>query len=178
MSQGFCNKITLPLPVTKGGTGVTTSTGSGNTVLSTSPTVTTPNIVGTTAAGNASAGSVGEFVSSNVDFDAPVSVSNNTTTNVTSISLTAGDWDVWGNVGVSATTVPLLYAGISTTSVTFLDNSYLTAIQPLATSTWVSVPVSQIRVNVSSTTTAYLLVFATLTGTGNGSGNLCARRVR
>ena len=32
------------LPVANGGTGVTTSTGSGNTVLSTSPTLTTPNI--------------------------------------------------------------------------------------------------------------------------------------
>ena len=31
-----------PLPVLNGGTGVTTSTGSGNTVLSTSPTLVTP----------------------------------------------------------------------------------------------------------------------------------------
>ena len=36
--------ITGTLPVANGGTGVTTSTGSGNTVLSTSPTLTTPTI--------------------------------------------------------------------------------------------------------------------------------------
>ncbi len=44
MSQGFVNPqtITLPLPVSDGGTGVTTSTGTGSTVLSTSPTLTTP----------------------------------------------------------------------------------------------------------------------------------------
>ncbi len=36
--------VTGTLPVANGGTGVTTSTGSGNTVLSTSPVLTTPNI--------------------------------------------------------------------------------------------------------------------------------------
>lgn len=40
------------LPVTRGGTGVTTSTGTGNVVLSTSPTLTTPNI------GNATGGTL------------------------------------------------------------------------------------------------------------------------
>jgi hypothetical protein len=35
------------LPVANGGTGVTTSTGSGNVVLSTSPAITTPTITGT-----------------------------------------------------------------------------------------------------------------------------------
>ena len=42
--------VTGTLPVANGGTGVTTSTGSGNTVLSTSPALTTPNI-GTPSAG-------------------------------------------------------------------------------------------------------------------------------
>ena len=41
------------LPVTSGGTGVTTSTGSGNVVLSTSPTLTTP-LLGTPTSGNLS----------------------------------------------------------------------------------------------------------------------------
>ena len=43
--------ITGTLPVAHGGTGVTTSTGSGNTVLSTSPTLVTP-VLGTVAAGS------------------------------------------------------------------------------------------------------------------------------
>lgn len=42
--------VTGTLPVANGGTGVTTSTGSGNNVLSTSPALTTPNI-GTPSAG-------------------------------------------------------------------------------------------------------------------------------
>lgn len=40
--------VTGTLPVGKGGTGVTTSTGSGNVVLSTSPTITTPTLTGYT----------------------------------------------------------------------------------------------------------------------------------
>jgi len=44
------SSITVPVSVLNGGTGVTTSTGSGNTVLSISPVLTTPNI-GTPSAG-------------------------------------------------------------------------------------------------------------------------------
>lgn len=43
--------VTGTLPVANGGTGVTTSTGSGSVVLSTSPTLTTPAL-GTPASGN------------------------------------------------------------------------------------------------------------------------------
>lgn len=45
--------VTGTLPVANGGTGVTTSTGSGNVVLSTSPTLTTP-LLGTPTSGNLS----------------------------------------------------------------------------------------------------------------------------
>lgn len=44
MSQGFTSQLPIPLPVAQGGTGVTTSTGTGNTVLSTSPTLSVPKI--------------------------------------------------------------------------------------------------------------------------------------
>ena len=46
---------TQPIPITSGGTGVTTSTGSGSVVLSTSPTLVTP-ILGTPQSGNFSTG--------------------------------------------------------------------------------------------------------------------------
>jgi hypothetical protein len=45
--------VTGTLPVANGGTGVTTSTGSGNNVLSTSPTLVTP-VLGTPTSGNLS----------------------------------------------------------------------------------------------------------------------------
>jgi len=47
--------VTGTLPIVNGGTGVTTSTGSGNNVLSTSPTLVTP-ILGTPQSGNFSTG--------------------------------------------------------------------------------------------------------------------------
>lgn len=46
--------MTTPLTVAQGGTGVTTSTGSGNTVLSTSSTLTTPTITGASISSMAS----------------------------------------------------------------------------------------------------------------------------
>ena len=57
--------VTGTLPVANGGTGVTTSTGSGNNVLSTSPTLVTPNLgtpsalVGTNITGTAAGLSIG-----------------------------------------------------------------------------------------------------------------------
>lgn len=44
MTQGFTSQLPIPLPVAQGGTGVTTSTGTGSTVLSTSPTLSVPKI--------------------------------------------------------------------------------------------------------------------------------------
>lgn len=44
MSQGFTTPLPIPLPVNQGGTGVVTSTGTGNTVLSNSPTLSSPLI--------------------------------------------------------------------------------------------------------------------------------------
>ena len=53
------SKITTgTLPVTRGGTGVTTSTGTGNVVLSTSPTLVTPNIGAATATSVSSTGAI------------------------------------------------------------------------------------------------------------------------
>ena len=52
-SVNLATQVTGTLPVANGGTGVTTSTGSGNTVLSTSPTLVTP-ILGTPTSGTLS----------------------------------------------------------------------------------------------------------------------------
>ena len=48
--------VTGTLPVANGGTGVTTSTGSGNVVLSTSPTLTTPTLAAATMTGDLALG--------------------------------------------------------------------------------------------------------------------------
>ncbi len=104
------------------------STGSGNFTGSTSAGFITPTlgaasatsisfsstseIIGTGTNDNAASLSVGEFSSSIISFASAVSLTNNTTNSIATISLTAGDWDVWGNIG---------FTGNSGTKVTSLD---------------------------------------------------------
>ncbi len=181
MSQGFTNDITIPLPVSQGGTGVITSTGSGAVVLGTSPDITTPNIIGVTNASSASAGSVGEFVTSNIPYASATSFVDSISKNVTSISLSAGDWDVYGNVTFNQNIgASQCFAWISTLSASFPDNSLIagTGVTTAAIVN-IAVTVPVVRLSLSSTTTVYLTGYSTFTsGTSTGCGTISARRVR
>ncbi len=75
-------------------------------------------LVGTNTNDSANAGNVGEYISSNITQGSAVSVSNGVAANVTSISLTPGDWDVWGSVVIAQTgsTSTIVVAWTSTTS--------------------------------------------------------------
>jgi hypothetical protein len=102
-----------------------------------------------------------------------------TATDITSISLSAGDWDIFGNVFISTTgTGSQFLAWTSLTSATLPDASLLNGITaPTANNNGIEVP--YLRVNVSTTTTVYLtgyVVFAA--GTAAGAGSIFARRVR
>lgn len=167
---------------------VTDETGTGALMFGTSPTVTTPNIVGTTAVGNAAAGSVGEYVSSIIASGSAVSLTTATNANVTSISLTAGDWDIWGVVFFTpgaTTNITNLLGGWNTASATLLlvpDKSNIIAFQstgivPGAVTS--SSGAFQGRLNVSSTTTVFLIAQASFTvSTLSAFGGIQARRVR
>jgi hypothetical protein len=147
----------------------------------------TQGIVGTTAGGNAVAGQVGEYVSSNVLVGSAVSLTTNTPANVTSISLTAGDWDVSGSLCFSApsgTNLSLAVQWISTTSATqpTMPNSngcgYFFWGATNVDST-IPANVGTIRINVSTTTTVYLSTSAAFTvSTLKAFGFIGARRVR
>lgn len=177
---GIPSNLTLPIPVNQGGTGVTNSNWTAGS-LTFSPT--TQGIVGTTTNDSAGAGYVGEYISSNVPQASGVSMTTNTDTNITSISLTAGDWDVNGNVYLEPTNIGAFSAGkiwTSTTSATKPNDSNVTGI--LGSSTFfnaMSFTAPTIRVSVSVTTTVYLSARATFSaGTMTGYGNLTARRRR
>lgn len=193
MAQGFTTGIPVPLPVNKGGTGVVTSTGTGSAVLSDAPTfttgITTPKItfnstsgiIGTTTNDNAAAGSVGELITAS-DLSATLSLTSATATNVVSISLTAGDWDVTGYVAVGGTTTSMVQFNgwISSISAT------LPAIRAQMSYTWSAAALGQSGVvvpglpfSLASTTTIYLSMSAAYTGgTAVGLGQINARRVR
>jgi len=180
--------------------GLSGSIGTGNFVGSTSPTLVTPilgaatatslafspttgGIIGTTAADSATAGDVGEFVSNSVVYASAVSIPTNVTpVNITSISLTAGDWDVWGNVtfNINTTGVVSLYGWVSSSSATLPDISLASVFVVLTTFAGaVGTAIPSRRFNVSSPTTVYLSAeFSAASGTYSGAGNIFARRRR
>lgn len=140
-------------------------------------------IPGTTTNNNATAGNIGEFISSTVS---GVSMSNSVIKDITTISLTAGDWDVWGSI----VTTP---AGTTTTSriIGWINTTTAAAPSPPNGGAYgdisIAVPAGQIsvapvgtmRLSFASTTTVYLtadVVFAVSTLTAGGF--IGARRVR
>jgi hypothetical protein len=150
---------------------------------------TTKGIVGTTAADSAQAGSVGEVITATVATGSSVSLTSVTSANVTSISLTAGDWDVWGCgcfTLASSTTMGYLSVGINSTSATMpANNAGVGTIPGAGTNATIDVTVdpvvdiAPIRVNISSTTTYYLVARAKFgTSTCKAYGTICARRRR
>jgi hypothetical protein len=154
-------------------------------VLATSPTITTPNIVGTTAAGNAAAGSVGEVFQSLVLSGAGATIATGTTINFNGggLALTAGDWDLDFMVRFSSSTSSLsnCFCGTSNVSATIEDVAYLNQFAPVAALyTVMSTAVTKRRVNISATTTYYPIISAAHTGGGTISyvGLFIARRVR
>ena len=198
MTQGFTQAFPVPLAVSLGGTGVTTSTGTGSTVLSNSPIFVTPTlgaatatsltfspttggIVGTTTNDNTTAGSVGELISSHVLAASAISLTTATDANVTSISLTAGDWDVWGNVFIVLSNLGTVFrCWTSSTSATAPDNSLLSyaGLSPAAL-TNVGLNAPKLRYSLAATTTIYISCSATFaSGTGSASGGIYARRRR
>jgi hypothetical protein len=146
---------------------------------------TTSGIKGTTLADNANAGSIGEVISGST---LTVSMSNGVAANVTTMSLTAGDWDVAGQLIVNpaaTTTLSTLTTGASTTTGAFntvvagIPN--FTEILQFGSSAGfgAAVPIPLYRLNISTTTTVYLVAqidfnISTLTC----SGYIWARRVR
>jgi len=137
---------------------------------------------------NVAAGNIGEFISSDVVLGSCVALAGtNTITNVTSISLTAGDWDVWGNV----VTCP---NGTAVTSQVYSWTNTVSAAYPAAfenggsfSNTAVGSTAGQVgavfagyrRYSVAATTTVYLEcnVFW-VTSTNGCYGFIGARRAR
>jgi len=184
------NDGTLIIQTTNaGGTATTALTINNNQQITFANAITpstTNGIVGTTLADNANAGSVGEYVSSTVSL-ATTGATTGTYTNVTSISLTAGDWDVSGLIqanGSGTTTFTALAGSINTTSATwnstyYATQQYTTAILQSTLLFALSNTIPTQRLSLSTTTTVYLvgyLVFAT--STAGFGGTIRARRVR
>lgn len=147
-------------------------------------------VQGTNTNDSASAGDIGEYASSTVASGSAVSLTNETAANVTSISLTAGDWDVSGIVsfsGPDTTNVNYIIGSISTTSATLdttpdrrFDAGWGTGgTNPQGGGVLPSTHPGPTRISISSTTTVYLVAQAKFqTNTLSAFGTIRARRVR
>ena len=144
-------------------------------------------IVGTTAVGNANAGSVGELLTATIATPGTTlttAVSANMV--VAGLSLTAGDWNVWANVNflpAATTSITQIAFGLNTVTATLpaagsgLVQNTSAAFVPGA------VPqcdnCTMIRVNVAATTPVYAVAQAAFTvSTLSVFGTIYARRVR
>lgn len=90
--------LQTPLSIANGGTGTSSAMGTGAVLLANAPTITTPTLIGVSNGSNAIAGAVGEYLSASAS---SVSLTTNTFTNLASLTLSAGDWNVSGGFYIS-----------------------------------------------------------------------------
>ena len=139
---------------------------------------------GTATNDNATAGQIGEYIESTVVSASAAALTTAVAQNVTSISLTAGDWDVSGVVGfksAATTSITRLIASISATTATIdeINSHYDAMAATVPTAINQTRPVATTRVSVAATTTIYLVASATFTVAALSCfGKISARRVR
>lgn len=149
----------------------------------------TGQIPGTSTNDAATSGNIGELISSTVSSGSAVALSGaGTVVNVTSISLSAGDWDITGAVVFNpgaTTNITLIFGSISATSTVHdttpgqffigrFGSSGLVPGNPIGGDT-----IGPLRVSLSGTTTYYLTASSAFTVSTNAAyGTIRARRVR
>ena len=188
ITQSAGNDGTLQIRTTTSGGTATTAVTIDNTQKVTFANAIVPNntsgIVGVTDGSNANAGVVGEYISSIV-LPTSTGLTSVTPTNATSISLTAGDWDVSGclSFDYAGTTVPsYVYGAISTTSATLPGITNPTSMffqGTITTGSETNFVVPTLRINITTTTIVYLVGQCYFTTSTAGFGGFIrARRVR
>ncbi len=142
-------------------------------------------LLGTITNDSATSGNIGEYISATVNTPGSA-ISTNTPANITSTTIGAGDYDVWGIVyfvPASTTSVTIMQSSISTTSATISQTPGNWQQFCLASAVPVNSPISftvgPIRLSLASTTTIYLVAQAQFaTSTMTAYGTLQIRRVR
>jgi len=186
LSNTLANYFTFT-PKATGSSPVMGVAGDANTILTINGSGTGGvTIHGTTAADDANAGYVGELLSS--ANATGVAMTTATATQIQTLSLTAGDWDVWGvfyTTVNAATTLGIHRCQLHTTTATLASPStaQLSAtngvygVQTVGTPVFLNTGIS--RWNVSGATTVYLNASATYAvNTLTGNGAIYARRRR
>lgn len=149
------------------GDGLSASTIAASSTITPSQTA---GIVGTTTNNNANAGSVGEYLTVSAT---AVSLSSGVSANVCSLSVTAGDWDITGNMittPAGSTTTTTAAAGLNTTTAALPAVPFYGQIGTAGAGIPSSPPIPTQRFTFSATTTVFLVAnvqFAVSTMTGS-----------
>ena len=147
----------------------------------------TTGIIGTTTNDSAAAGSVGQFISSNIVAGSAVALTSTVTATIAEISLTAGDWDTWAVAATnpaSGTVTTNFNAAISLIAATLPTLSPETPIAAITNVTgsaneYINMTVGPGRISLATTTTVYLVMNCSFAdSTMGGYGFIAARRVR
>jgi hypothetical protein len=158
------------------------SAGTGNVLQVSSVTVSSGQYPGETTTGSATAGNVGEIITATVARATNTAITSATAKSITSISLTAGDWDVSGYAGYSigTTAATNIQAGISTTTNTMpgFDSGAQTIINASISVGDVIIPTPITRISISGTTTVFLVGLITYPSTATCYAGIRARRAR
>lgn len=150
-------------------------------------------IRGTTANNSASAGYVGEFVTATVIAGSAVALTTATGANITSISLTAGDWDVSAVADftpAATTSITQLQAGLGTVTGTLLTQPGGSGVGTDPFASWtqpatvpgagpLTLELPPVRVLLNATTTIFFVAKCAFTvSTLAAYGTIRARRIR
>lgn len=145
--------------------------------------------LGTNTNDSATGGDIGEIASSTLAEASAISLTTNVAANVASITLSAGDWDVWvipTFLPANGATGPLMMWGISTTSATMPATSSGNGSRcgnrignVTGTNWYMGGTCGPIRASLTGNTTYYLVVYAEFGAAGmTAYGTIRARRVR
>lgn len=177
------NKVAITAP----GTSATLTVANGTTLTTTTSTsVGAGQYLGEPGTGSATAGNIGEYVSASVVTGSAIALTTTTSANITSISLTAGDWDVssmvYFNPGATTSITQLISSQSQTTAVSdftagaFAEQNYAATVPAAGPLT---LSISPERISLSGTTTIFLVTRATFTAsTLSAWGIIRARRAR
>lgn len=143
-------------------------------------------ISGITDASNAASGIIGEVISANIAVGSAVTLTSNAYSDITNITLTAGDWNIYGSIGFTGGAITgtrtLAFIGTAsgnnTTGQDLSKNTIASLLVPTAV-TDIIMPLPYYRVNNNGSVTYYLKAFSVFTiGTVTAYGTIEARRIR
>ena len=162
------------------------SSGTGNTLQVSGVTVSAGQYPGESSTSNATTGNVGEYLEGKLVAGSAIGLTSGVAANVTSLTLTAGDWDLSGSIvftNAATTSFTNISSCGSTTSATFQIVPGRTSQSQFAAVVPNTIPITSAfgpyRFSLSGSQTVFLVAFATFTvSSANAYGTIRARRVR